>query len=153
MSKKNKYKNICGLMAAVLLLLLPACAPKKMDTLSLESELNIVRKVSVDREGDESIVSIDADSTINYTAFKLTDPLRVVVDINGADVRAVEGVSYMDGSTVEKVIVTQYGEEEGNIGRIEITLKESVEYNIEREGSSLKVVFAEMPLLEAEARI
>ena len=58
--------------------------------LAAAAQLNVVRGLDVARQGQDTVVSIAGSSAPVYTVFKLENPRRVVVDLQAADLSAVQ---------------------------------------------------------------
>ena len=89
--------------------------------------------------GDRSRVNIKANKTIQYTAFKLMDPLRLIIDIPDIQPKpgTQESIQLNQGSI--NSISTQYFDE-SNITRIIIGLNQNVQYDITKtDNNELKI--------------
>jgi len=127
---------------AILLLIFAlswGCAPKRMETSKLDNVRNVVERVEPRQIDGVTRITIAAKDPISYTTFKLVDPVRVVIDINEADLSGLEKTIPVNSGAIDTIVLTQFGEDELNIGRVEILLNELTDYNIEKDTNVLTV--------------
>ncbi|MBI3753029.1 MAG: type IV pilus secretin PilQ [Deltaproteobacteria bacterium] len=105
-----------------------------------------IEKISVIEDGKG--ILIEASGNITYTAFKLSDPSRLVLDIPDVDVEKVRKPMDINNEFITNVTAASYGEKTtAPIARIEIGLKEGVIYDVKQgEGSIMVKLNHEMPL-------
>ncbi|MDH3974796.1 MAG: type IV pilus secretin PilQ [Deltaproteobacteria bacterium] len=85
-------------------------------------------------------IVINSEKPAIYTAFKLANPLRIVIDISDADISSVKTPVLVENDTVKEIRMTQFDEDDVNIGRIEILLEQITGYKIEKDGNKLSVL-------------
>lgn len=109
------------------------------DTGSGASEAARVQDISV-TEGENGVeVSIKADGRIEYTAFQLSGPDRLILDMRGVDLSGRQAVIPVDKGPVRAI--RPYYFESSKDSRLEIDLTGSVEYEVETpEPSRLRLV-------------
>ncbi|MBE9505075.1 MAG: AMIN domain-containing protein, partial [Proteobacteria bacterium] len=134
-----RKKNLLTALAIPVLLLVVGCGAKTIETTEIVEKTNVINNITVEETEGNTIISIEAAFPINYTAFKLTDPVRIVIDINESDAGDVESSIPVFNETVKDILVTQFDEDESNITRVEVVLNEIREYNIEKEQNKLYV--------------
>jgi type IV pilus assembly protein PilQ len=134
-----RKKNLLAALAIPVLLLVAGCGAKTIETTEIIEKTNVIHNVNVEETEGNTIVAIEAEFPINYTAFKLTDPVRIVVDINESDAGDVESSIPVFNDTVKDILVTQFDEDDSKVTRIEVVLNEIREYNIEKEQNKLYV--------------
>ena len=100
--------------------------------------LNVVRGLDVSRTGDETVVSIDGSQSPVYTVFKLENPRRVVVDLAGSDLSAVQGTAAGKGS-VKEVAASQFTDGKQSVGRVVIALEDDARYDVAADGNKIVV--------------
>jgi type IV pilus assembly protein PilQ len=96
-----------------------------------------VKNVDVLEQGGNTTVTIEGSSRPSFTAFKLTSPQRLVIDIASSELRGVP--SLLDKSTklVGGVATSQYSSGGGPVCRIVINLRQDAGYRIRTVGSNL----------------
>lgn len=100
--------------------------------------------------GGESIISIQSTGAIQYTAFKLLNPLRLVLDFPKMEKGSLADQIRVNSSVVDN-IRTLYFEEAG-VMRLEIVLKKAVDYDIRKPVSDqLEIQLQETASRVAEA--
>src|SRR5690348_12842336 len=85
--------------------------------LAAAAQLNVVRGLDVARQGQDTVVSIDGSASPIYTVFKLENPRRVVVDLQAADLSAVQGTAKGAGP-VKEVAASQFTDGKQSVGRV-----------------------------------
>jgi type IV pilus assembly protein PilQ len=96
----------------------------------------IVRNVTVKREGDDLLATIELDGQASFNHFTLTDPNRVVVDVRKATNLATPLLS-LGQNGIERV---RTGHFQGNV-RIVFDTTAARRYQISREGTQIIVRF------------
>ena len=113
-----------------------------------------IEKISVVGGGRE--ILIEASGPITYTAFKLSDPARLALDIPGADIEKVKAPMDVNNEFINRIAVASYGEEGmAPVSRVEIGLKERVTSDVKlSEGSILvSLNYEVIPQHEAETPV
>lgn len=111
---------------------------------------NVVTGIHVDRQSDMRIVRIQTQSEPTFTVFRLSDPMRVVVDISGGDVSAVESPKAIEDGLLSQVAARQFSSDGFLIGRITIGFESDVTYDVYADGRSVVVRSAKGPLASVE---
>ena len=110
---------------------LSSCAgAKKEGSLLNQKPTQIVSLNSKVGDDDEIVVRIKASDNIHYTAFKGTDPLRLVLDIPNTKKGRLSDVINVRQGVVDN-IRTFYSEDERTL-RLEIILSRSARYHIKK---------------------
>ena len=147
------FRSLICLLAAALVLTAGCAArktavPSEQPMPSVEvprTEGSSIELVSILRKGDA--VLIEADGAIRYTAFRLSDPPRVILDLPAVSVENVESPIEVDNDFITRIVLTSYGEGEERIGRIEIGLKQGVVADIKAGEDSILVEFRKQDLV------
>ena len=108
------------------------------NSIAKDAGLNQVTSIKAKSTKDSTEITIKSKGESNYTDYRLEDPSRVMIDISKANVKDVKN-SVSDDGFVKEVKVTQLGEENDNLGRIEIVLAKSLKYQVRKDGNVLKV--------------
>jgi type IV pilus assembly protein PilQ len=111
--------------ACLLLLTLPALAYRVTD-------------ISVEPSGDRTQITVVADGSIDYEKFLLTDPMRVVLDLNGG-VHALSATDFaVSRGGCSSIRTSQYKAPPDGIVRVIVDIEgELMNYTTEEEGNSL----------------
>ncbi len=138
--QKLKYLSslFCLLLTAYCLLLFTGCASSMPEVKEGEvKEKATVKKISV--AGDGKTVLIEASVPITYTAFKLTDPVRLVIDMPDVDVSKAQPI-VVNNEFINTIIAVSYEEQTAApIGRVVIGLKEGIGHEIKLEENRIMV--------------
>jgi type IV pilus assembly protein PilQ len=91
-------------------------------------------------EGGKKVVILGS-KPMSYTAFKLSDPSRLVIDIPNIDFGDLQSPLIVESSVIKTIDTHIFGEDTGNIGRIEIEMQGGVDYELDSIGSSIYAKF------------
>ncbi|MBI5599525.1 MAG: type IV pilus secretin PilQ [Deltaproteobacteria bacterium] len=89
--------------------------------------------------GAGNAVIIESDVPLKYTAFGLSDPPRVIVDMPGASVENVKSPIAVNNDFITEILASTYGIGGDAIGRIEIGLKAGVGHDIKSGDKSILI--------------
>ncbi|HLE09057.1 MAG TPA: AMIN domain-containing protein, partial [Thermodesulfobacteriota bacterium] len=158
--KEDGFRKSILFFAVMVFLLLAGCAAPKSAVLEEETPLppaeaagNAVLRVSVAGAGDS--ILIETNTPAKYTAFSLSDPARIIIDMPGVTVEKVESHKAVGNDFVDDIFTSVYGEGEEKVGRIEIAVKEGVSYDVRPGEEGILVGFTKsapgvLPKAEAE---
>ncbi len=121
-------------LGIILALLLSTCGGVRPD-------LNVVTDFKMLKTPHGIVMVVKGTRRPTYTIFRLTDPLRIVVDVAYTDVSKFKKAYRVKDSVIRAVKVYQYGNNAANVARFEIYLKEMKEYVPRVEGDSLLLIF------------
>ncbi len=96
---------------------------------------NIIGNIDISDQSNATIITIEGSLPPVYTIFKMTNPLRIAVDLNNVDISEVSKKLAIDNGVINKITVNK-GKGSNN-GRIEIGLDKLVDYNSSVQGSNL----------------
>ncbi len=112
------------------------------------AEIESVNLIS-DPQGKEATIEITSSKVVPYAAFKLVQPLRLVVGINALPVQGLTGPAVINGRIV-KDIHFEVIEDKPVSTRIIATLSQDVEYNVLEEDRTIKLVLS--PKIQVAAK-
>ncbi|MDT8394965.1 MAG: type IV pilus secretin PilQ [bacterium] len=98
---------------------------------------------------DRVRLNIEGSTTLAYTVFRLSEPLRLIVDLADADVTGLGEEIAVDLGNVSTVSPIQFDEDSGRIGRLEISLVELWDYETSRSDGTIIIDFLK-PVTVAE---
>ncbi|MEO8216578.1 MAG: type IV pilus secretin PilQ [Acidobacteriota bacterium] len=110
-------------------------------------------RVSASGSGRDIAVTLETNGAVEYSVFKLTNPVRLVVDLKGVANQARERTLPLDSSTAQKVRISQFKAAPNAVTRVVVDLETMIDYRIDRDGKNLRIVFgsAPMPMQLADA--
>jgi len=131
------------LFLVVSALIVSGCAAPKSQTRPSEEETALARVTSVTGEElpDRVRLNIEGTTALAYTVFRLSDPLRLIVDLADTDVTGLGGAVTVDLGNVSTVTPVQFDEDAGRIGRLEISLLELWDYETSRSDNTIVIDF------------
>jgi type IV pilus assembly protein PilQ len=104
-----------------------------------------VTDVSVTELAEMTRITLTADGPLAYTAFKLEEPLQLIVDLPDTNLGAFAGPREVGLDPVGAIVAEQAGEG-GRIARLSLVLSRSAEYQIHRDDErTLLIDFAKEP--------
>jgi len=112
------------------------------------AEIQSVNVIS-DPQGREASIEITSSKLVPYAAFKLVQPLRLVVGINALPVQGLTGPAVINGKIV-KEIHFEIAEEKPVSTRVIATLSQDVEYNVQEEDRTIKLLLS--PKIQVAAK-
>lgn len=121
---------------------------KPDDSMVQQKQAVLINSITFDKSGDTAKVSIEGAGHITYTAFKLSEPFRLVIDIPDADMDKVKEPVTVESGIISQITTAQHGKEQAGtkIGRIIIGLKNDADYKVDvQEGKLLVSLNASVP--------
>lgn len=104
-----------------------------------------VTDVSVTELAETTRITLTADGPLSYTAFKLEEPLQLIVDLADTNLGAFAGPRDVGLDPVGVIVAEQTGEA-GRIARVSLKLTRSADYQIHRDDErTLLIDFAKEP--------
>jgi len=124
--------------------LMAGCGPQRVtrdDTAQEDArsvgEIVSIKSIGVVGEGNS--ILIEASGRVKYTAFKLSDPPRLLIDMPGVSIEKVDKPIVVGNDYITEITTSAYGEGERKIGRIEVGLNDGIEHDIKVGDDSLMV--------------
>ena len=110
-----------------------------------------VQKIEVTKTESGPRVAIEGSKSFEYTVFRLSDPLRVVIDLPRAQLGRLAGPMEVRDGTISVIQNRQIDDPQKRGARIEIGLDQLVEYDVVSEGNALYINFGKpaIPLPQA----
>ncbi len=119
--------------------LVSASLPARVQAKTQEQKLNRVQKVNVERTDLGRSIDIVCDSDPVFTVFRLSDPMRIVIDIARGDVSKLDGPIEIDDGMVGDIAVAQFSDDRNALGRLIIGLDKNYDYEVKGSGSHVRV--------------
>jgi type IV pilus assembly protein PilQ len=121
------------------------------ESLTSASRASMVRRVETTGDGDGLVVRIVGDGTFTYNAFRLENPSRLVVDLNGVKNSAAKKTLDVNGNSVRRVRVAQFKGAPDPVTRVVFDLAGKSQYHVNLDGNSLAVSFGTAPVATTAA--
>jgi len=103
---------------------------------------NVLKKVKVQVYKRGAMVQISGTQPTNYTAFRLIDPWRIVLDLPNTSVRYIKPEIKVGSGIIKSLKIQKVGKS----GRIEIFTNLPPSFEVRREGNDIKMVIVEKKL-------
>ncbi|PYQ25470.1 MAG: hypothetical protein DMF56_27370 [Acidobacteria bacterium] len=107
----------------------------------------LVQQIAANASDGSVDVRISADGSLKYKAFRLEQPSRLVIDLDGVKNAAKKGAVMVDDEVVKRVRIAQY---QPTVARVVIDLAHKAEYTINNDGDELRVSFGATPIAKFE---
>lgn len=150
----------CLLFTAYFLLFAFGCATKKAEVKKADTsppvtqpaaqteEPKVEKRVSLtniyaEPQSDKVQLIIEATDSIQYTAFKLSDPLRLILDISNMETGNIKGPIQVDKGGVGTVTLHYFSQ--SNTSRIEVGLNAPVSHEILKPSANKLIVSIKNP--------
>ena len=103
------------------------------------------------KDGQRTIVSIVSTQPVKYTAFKLLDPHRLVLDIPQMDKGNLNSLIKVNEGIINSIRTIHF--KKSGVLRLEIVLNQPPDYEIERDGENKLIVHLQSSELESEEEL
>src|SRR3990167_8031348 len=135
----RSYMTYCLLFTFSCLLFFTSCAASQSERKKGEAKAKVtIEKISVAEDGKG--VLVEASGPIAYTAFRLTDPDRLVLDIPEVDIKKVLEPININNEFITTITAASYGDQTiVPITRVEIGLKKGVIHDVKQGEGSIMV--------------
>ena len=101
---------------------------------------SVIHEVTVSEEQTAVFVTVKGNRPLSYSAIKHLFPLGVVLYFPGTSLEGIQETYAPASSMINSIVASQRTEEEGT-SRIQINLKDDVQYEVSQEGNDLLVQF------------
>ncbi len=105
---------------------------------SVNGPLGQIVFIDTKEDGRSAIVSIESTRPVQYTAFKLLHPLRLILDFPEMDQGNLTSRIQVDKGIVNSIRPIHF--KEAGVLRLEIVLNQSVDYEIKKSGKNKLIV-------------
>ena len=105
-----------------------------------------VRKVETSGAGDALQINISGDGALEWNAFRLDNPSRLVIDLPGVNNSVAKKSIDVNDGAVQRVRIGQFKGGADAIARVVIDLEGKPEYNVVPDGRTLRVTFGNAPV-------
>ncbi|HET7434278.1 MAG TPA: type IV pilus secretin PilQ [Thermoanaerobaculia bacterium] len=107
----------------------------------------MVRRIDASANDGNVDIRIAADGDLSYKAFRLENPSRLVIDLDGVKNNVAKSAVKVDDAVVKGVRVGQFKTAPSPVARVVIDLARKADYHIEKNGDTLRVAFGNVPAL------
>ena len=100
---------------------------------------NQIREVKIHQEGGQTIVTVVGSAKPTFTAFKLSSPKRLVVDLANSRIKGVPSVQTAGTPLVDAVAVSEFSSGGVPISRVMVGFKIEAAYRVRIVGTNLMI--------------
>src|SRR5687767_3775274 len=98
-----------------------------------------VERIETRGSGAQREVVIHTSKEATFSVFRLSDPFRVLVDVNDAKVAGVRELEKLNDGVIRYVSTNTFADETSAIVRVEVALEATAEYRVRADGRSIVV--------------
>jgi len=140
---KRPTKTLNGLMRATITILAVALCASGASAGGKGS--NQVREIKVSQKGNQTIITVVGSVRPTFTAFKLSTPKRLVVDLADSQVRGVPSVVDASTALINGVAVSQYTSGGVSVSRVMVNFRAEAAYRVRARGNDLVITLTGGP--------
>ena len=133
----------------------PAAAPAEPVAIPVATTTGAKAKklqhVEASGSGANVQVRISGDGSLNYKAFTLENPSRLVIDFSGVKNNVARSNVTVSDAVVKRIRVGQFATVPTPVARVVLDLASKSQYHIAEDGDALRVTFGEAPAAVAAA--
>ena len=152
LSPRYKGKFSVFIWPVIAFMLLSGCATTSTDQVASEKQkVPVIESLTVNSSPEQTVIEIINSRSAPYTAFRLVDPPRVILDIRGepgADLPQTTEIN--DGNVKE--IRFEKGKAQAITTRMVIGMARSLEYQAQATDHSITLIFSPKPLMSGTAQ-
>jgi type IV pilus assembly protein PilQ len=138
----NRLMYLAGGILIVAALFLWGCATQPAGQARMEASVPpTIEEIKVASQENATIVEIVASKPAPHTDFKLADPLRVVVDVQGIPGQGLPNLQSVQDPNVSEIRY-EPGKTQAMTTRIVLGLRRDVNYRVEDEGDLIRVTLS-----------
>lgn len=139
------------LLLPALMFFLTACAgPEVKPT---EQLINVLKGLEVSESEEATRLTLEGGFPPTYTVFKLTDPLRVVIELTSTELGELAPSYEVNNGIINVINTSQTGEKVEALGRIEIGLDRIVDYEVTTSDNKLLIDISKLTSPEEEEEV
>ncbi len=107
-------------------------------------DINRIQSLNITETDNETLITLTATQSINYTLFKMDDPPRVTVDFANANIDELKRSYSVDNGIVKNIKVITEVEGGLPISRIEINMEKLMDFSATAEGNRLLITISKI---------
>jgi type IV pilus assembly protein PilQ len=108
-------------------------------------QMNQIHAVDVVQRGGQTIISVKGTSRPMYTAFKLSTPRRLVLDLANSSVKGVPSLLEKSTELVGGVAVSEFTTGKVKVSRVMVNFRKEASYRVKVKGNTLIVTLSGGP--------
>ena len=140
--------------AIFLALLISGCGGSKSPSGpedALSGDINTLTDVKIDDSEEKLVVEIQAQGPLSPNVFKLTDPLRVIIDFTDTQIGDLQSPIGVNNGVVNEVALTQFDDVSSSLSRVVIGFDQLVDYNVDTNDNVITIDIPKSGAVVAES--
>ncbi len=150
-------RTVIPIFGLGLVLILSSCGgsptPKGADLDPGETELNTLTNISVNELDASTLIEISAEKDLTPNVFKLTDPLRVIIDFTDTKLGEIQTPLAVNNGIINEISVDQFDDVSSSLSRVVIGFDALVDYEVSPESNVLTVSVPKEGAVAADAEL
>lgn len=146
-SRVTQYRILISMLVAFVVVV---CATATVA--AAPSQTNQIHRVDVVQRGSQTVVTVKGSVRPMYTAFKLSTPKRLVLDLANSSLKGVPALLERSTALVAGVAVSEFTTGKVQVSRVMINFKKEASYRVKVKGSSLVVTLSGGPAAKNTAK-
>ena len=118
-----------------------------------DGSANQIREIKVSQKAGQTTISVVGSVRPTFTAFKLSTPQRLVVDLANSQVKGVPSVIEAATDLVDGVAVSQYSTGGIQVSRVMVNFRKEAAYRVRAKGNKLIITMTGGPAKAGPAKV
>jgi type IV pilus assembly protein PilQ len=111
------------------------------EALPPSNKARTLKKIETSGAGAAMEVRLAADGDVAYNAFRLQNPSRVVIDLNGVNDKLAKNVINVSDPVVKRIRVSQFKSAPEAVTRVVLDIDDKAAYHVTKSGDGLHITF------------
>jgi type IV pilus assembly protein PilQ len=104
-----------------------------------QDPLNRLSSVKVEEGDDTTRIVVKGEKVPAFTVFKLSDPVRLFIDVSSADLSAIQTPIEVNNGVIGEITTLQFTDDVATVARLIVGLKTDAPYSVKARGNDLVV--------------
>ena len=104
-----------------------------------QDPLNRLTSVQVEEGDDTTQIVVKGGKVPAFTVFKLTDPVRLFIDVSSADLSAIQTPIEVNNGVIGEITTLQFTDDVATVARLIVGLQADAPYSVKASGNDLVV--------------
>lgn len=104
-----------------------------------QDPLNRLTRVQVEEGDDTTRIVVKGEKVPAFTVFKLSDPVRLFIDVSSADLSAIQTPIEVNNGVIGEITTLQFTDDVATVARLIVGLQTDAPYSVKASGNDLVV--------------
>jgi type IV pilus assembly protein PilQ len=126
----------------------PAVEPSVItEALPSANKARTLKKIETSGAGAAMEVRLATDGEVVYNAFRLVNPPRIVIDLNGVNDKLAKNLINVSDPVVKRIRVSQFKSAPEAVTRVVLDVDDKASYQVTKAGDALRITFGNAPVM------